>query len=133
MERGGPTYVAGEDDAPAGIDKAALTTVAERLGHRGLEVVHVEGAASWAAKGEAPPIRAEPQGALEPSGRTRSRDVGERSALEIDRVMRERAPAGWKGDQAREAQVLNALFPLLDRNRDATRALFELVKNQPGY
>jgi type I restriction enzyme R subunit len=29
--------------------------------------------------------------------------------------------------------VLNALFPLLDRNRVATRALFELVKNQPGY
>ena len=54
-------------------------------------------------------------------------------ALEIDRVMREQAPAGWKGDQAREAQVLNALFPLLNRNREATRALFELVKNQPGY
>jgi len=54
-------------------------------------------------------------------------------ALDIDRAMRERAPAGWKGDQAREAQVLNALFPLLDRNRPATLALFELVKNQPGY
>jgi len=54
-------------------------------------------------------------------------------ALEIDRVMRERAPAGWKGDQAREAQVLNALFPLLDRDRNATAALFELIKNQPGY
>ena len=54
-------------------------------------------------------------------------------ALEVDRAMRERAPAGWKGDQAREAQVLNALFPLLDRNRDATQALFELLKNQPGY
>jgi type I restriction enzyme, R subunit len=54
-------------------------------------------------------------------------------ALEIDRTMRERAPAGWKGDQAREAQVLNALFPLLDRNREATKALFELVKHQPGY
>jgi len=48
-------------------------------------------------------------------------------------VMRERAPAGWKGDQAREAQVLNALFPLLGRNREATLALFELVKHQPGY
>jgi type I restriction enzyme, R subunit len=56
-----------------------------------------------------------------------------RLALEIDHVMRERAPAGWKGDQAREAQVLNALFPLLDRNREATLALFELIKNQPGY
>ena len=54
-------------------------------------------------------------------------------ALEIDRVMRERAPAGWKGDQAREAQVLNALFPLVSRDRDATLALFELIKNQPGY
>jgi type I restriction enzyme, R subunit len=32
-----------------------------------------------------------------------------------------------------EAQVLNALFPLLDRDRAATLALFELVKNQPGY
>jgi len=56
-----------------------------------------------------------------------------RLALEIDSVIRERAPAGWKGDQAREAQVLNALFPLLNRDREATLALFELVKNQPGY
>ncbi len=54
-------------------------------------------------------------------------------ALEIDRVMHEQAPAGWKGDQARETQVLNALFPLLNRDREATRALFELIKNQPGY
>ncbi len=54
-------------------------------------------------------------------------------ALEIDRTMRERAPAGWKGDQAREAQVLNALFPLLGRDREATLALFELVKHQAGY
>jgi type I restriction enzyme R subunit len=54
-------------------------------------------------------------------------------ALQIDLAIRERAPAGWKGDQAREAQVLNALFPLMNRNRDATLALFELVKNQPGY
>ncbi|HNF09024.1 MAG TPA: restriction endonuclease subunit R, partial [Pseudomonadales bacterium] len=56
-----------------------------------------------------------------------------RLALEIDRVMREQAPAGWKGDQAKEAQVLNALFPLLNRDREATLALFALIKNQPGY
>jgi len=56
-----------------------------------------------------------------------------RMALEIDRVMREQAPAGWKGDQAREAQVLNALFPLLGRDREATLALFNLIKNQPAY
>jgi type I restriction enzyme R subunit len=63
-------------------------------------------------------------------------DYGEelaKQALEIDRTMRERAPAGWKGDQAREAQVLNALFPLLNRDREATLALFEIIKNQPGY
>ncbi|MCM2288741.1 MAG: HsdR family type I site-specific deoxyribonuclease [Sulfuritalea sp.] len=54
-------------------------------------------------------------------------------ALKIDLAVRERAPAGWYGDQAREAQVLNALFPLLDRDREATQALFEIIKNQPGY
>lgn len=54
-------------------------------------------------------------------------------ALEIDQAIRERAPAGWKGDQAREAQVLNALFPLLGRDRTATLAIFEIIKNQPGY
>lgn len=54
-------------------------------------------------------------------------------ALQIDRALREEAPAGWKGDPAREARVQNALFPLLDRNREATRALFDLVKQQPGY
>lgn len=54
-------------------------------------------------------------------------------ALEIDRVMREQAPADWKGDQAREAEVQNILAPLLKRNREATLALFELIKNQPCY
>ncbi|MEX2374758.1 MAG: HsdR family type I site-specific deoxyribonuclease [Dehalococcoidia bacterium] len=54
-------------------------------------------------------------------------------ALRIDRVVREQAPAGWKGDQPREAQVLNALFPILGGDREATRALFEIIRNQPGY
>jgi len=48
-------------------------------------------------------------------------------------VMREWAPSGWRGDQAREAQVQNALFPLLERDRKATAAVFDLVKNQAGY
>ena len=56
-----------------------------------------------------------------------------RLTIEIDRAVREQAPAGWKGDQTREAQVLNALFPLLNRNREVTQAVFDLVKNQPGY
>ncbi len=54
-------------------------------------------------------------------------------AARLDWVVRENAPAGWKGDQAREAQVLNALFPILDRDREATQAIFEIIKNQPGY
>src|SRR5258707_12837899 len=54
-------------------------------------------------------------------------------ALEIDLVMREQAPAGWKGDDTREKQVLNALFPILARDRAATQAIFEIIKNQPGY
>ncbi len=54
-------------------------------------------------------------------------------AMRINWVVRESAPAGWRGDQAREAQVLNALFPILDRDRDATTAIFEIIKNQPGY
>ena len=56
-----------------------------------------------------------------------------RLALEIDREVREKAPADWKGDKAREAQVLNALYPLMKCDGQATHALFELVKNQPGY
>jgi len=54
-------------------------------------------------------------------------------ALQLDRAMRENAPAGWKGDDAREKQVLNALFPIMSRDRQSTQAVFEIIKNQPGY
>jgi type I restriction enzyme R subunit len=54
-------------------------------------------------------------------------------ALKVDLAMRQNAPAGWKGDQARETQVLNALFPLMARDRSATQAIFDIIKNQPGY
>ena len=54
-------------------------------------------------------------------------------ALAIDTAMRGSAPASWRGDSAREAQVLNALFPLMGRDREATLAIFEIIKNQPGY
>jgi type I restriction enzyme R subunit len=56
-----------------------------------------------------------------------------RFALELDLAMREKAPAGWKGDDTREKQVLNALFPIMSRDRQATQAIFEIIKNQPGY
>lgn len=54
-------------------------------------------------------------------------------ALKIDRAMREQAPAHWKGDEVKEKQVLNALFPIMSRDRVATQAIFEIIKNQPAY
>ena len=56
-------------------------------------------------------------------------------ALQIDRVIREQAPAGWQedADGPRGAQVLNALFPLFNRDRTATKAMFEIAKSQQGY
>ena len=54
-------------------------------------------------------------------------------ALRLDKAIREKAPAGWKGDPAREAQVLNAIFPIMKKNKAATLAIFEIIKNQPGY
>lgn len=53
--------------------------------------------------------------------------------LEIDRAMRELAPAGWRVDDTREKQVLNALFPTMQRDRNVTISLFELLKNMKGY
>ena len=47
-----------------------------------------------------------------------------RLALELDLAIRENAPAGWKGDHTRETQVLNALFPIMSRDRQATQAVF---------
>ena len=56
-------------------------------------------------------------------------------ALEIDMAMRELAPAGWKNDSEgpRGIQVMNALFPIMSRDRTATQAIFEIVKHQGGY
>jgi len=54
-------------------------------------------------------------------------------SLDIDHVMHNEAPAGWNGDSARESQVLNALFRVLGRNRSATAAVFELIKQQADY
>ena len=54
-------------------------------------------------------------------------------ALKLDQAMREKAPAGWKGDSAREAIVLNAINPIMKKDRGATLAIFEIIKNQPGY
>jgi type I restriction enzyme R subunit len=54
-------------------------------------------------------------------------------ALEVDRVMREKAPAGWRNDQPRESVIKNELFLILDRDREKTNKVFELIKNQRNY
>jgi type I restriction enzyme R subunit len=54
-------------------------------------------------------------------------------ALNIDTAIKDNAPAGWRGDQVRESQVLNLIFPILEKDREATMALFEIIKNQDGY
>ena len=57
-----------------------------------------------------------------------------RLALAVDRVMREEAPAAWRGDETRRRQVQNALYAVMHRDRAATQALFDLVyNNQAGY
>ncbi len=54
-------------------------------------------------------------------------------ALRLDRVVRENAPANWRGDEARERQIVNKLYPELARDGQATQAIFEIVKHQRGY
>jgi type I restriction enzyme, R subunit len=54
-------------------------------------------------------------------------------ALTLDQAMQQHAPAAWKGDQARESRVKNALYPLMDKDKAATLALFDIIKNIPGY
>ena len=64
-------------------------------------------------------------------------DTEERAllALKIDQTIRDQAPAGWKEDLdgPRGRQVLNALFPVMNRDRRATEAIFEIIKHQAGY
>jgi type I restriction enzyme R subunit len=54
-------------------------------------------------------------------------------AISIDQAMRNSSPARWKGDQPKETIVKNLLYDLLDKNREAMLALFEILKQQPGY
>ena len=54
-------------------------------------------------------------------------------ALKIDKAIKDNAPAGWRGDQARENAVINIIFPMLKKDPEATMALFEIIKNQDAY
>ena len=54
-------------------------------------------------------------------------------ALALDEAMREQAPAGWKGDETKERIVQNFLHKLMQKDGTATLAIFDIIKNQPGY
>ncbi len=55
-------------------------------------------------------------------------------ALEIDQSMRDRAPAGWKGDETKERVVQNFLHKdHMQKDGTAMMAIFEIIKNQAGY
>ncbi len=54
-------------------------------------------------------------------------------ALKLDQAVRENAPAGFRGDSVKEAQLLGAIYPILSHDEVATRALYEIIKAQPGY
>ena len=54
-------------------------------------------------------------------------------ALKLDALIKAEAPAGWKGDEVKERVVQNLIHKALGKSREATLAVFELVKNQPGY
>ena len=54
-------------------------------------------------------------------------------ALDLVAALREKAPAAWKGDETKERVVQNFLYELMQRDGEATLAIFEIIKNQPGY
>ena len=64
-------------------------------------------------------------------------EIEERAALalRIDQTMRENAPAYWKEDcdGPKGKQVRDALYKIMSKDREATLAIFEIIKNQPGY
>ncbi len=54
-------------------------------------------------------------------------------AIAIDAAMRTEAPAGWRGDDTWETQVKNVLFRRLNKDRAATQALFNKLKEMTIY
>jgi len=54
-------------------------------------------------------------------------------ALEIDETVRRVRPHGWKGVQAKEAIVYDALFKLLGKNDDHAEQVFQVLLAQEEY
>lgn len=54
-------------------------------------------------------------------------------ALRLDSLIREHANSDWKNDEARVREVQNIIHRTLGKSREVTIAVFDLIKNQPGY
>jgi type I restriction enzyme R subunit len=54
-------------------------------------------------------------------------------AVQIDQVIRRVRPHGWKGVQAKEAVVYDALYNVLDRNDDHAERVFQVLLAQEEY
>jgi type I restriction enzyme R subunit len=54
------------------------------------------------------------------------------AAMEIDRVVKEVRPDGWRGVQAREQRIKSALFGVLN-DVDEVERIFLIIKQQPEY
>ena len=54
-------------------------------------------------------------------------------ALDIDQIMRTQAPAGWRGDTARESQFANPLHLLMGEDAEVTVRLLDLIRGMDGY
>lgn len=52
--------------------------------------------------------------------------------MRVASAMAQDFPANWQGDEARERQVKNALFPILGGDRDLTQQVFDVLKGQGG-
>ncbi|KXJ49652.1 MAG: restriction endonuclease subunit R [Alcanivorax sp. Nap_24] len=96
----------------------------ELVGNRAALVLYKNLPTILPASPDQPKVADDPGGYIDPLVRM---------TLRVDAAMREQTPANWKGDEVKERQVQNVLYDVLDRDREATEVVFELVKNMKGY
>lgn len=54
-------------------------------------------------------------------------------ALAIDAAVRDNAPEGWKTDETRKLQLLNALFPLMAKDKPACEDILAIIEQREEY
>lgn len=54
-------------------------------------------------------------------------------AMALETAMNKGAPSAWRGVPTRENIIQGLLYPLLDKDEQATRALFDIIKASPFY